>query len=176
MGNLKLDIIWHRRIDFDAHRKRMRRFWTFYALPAALIILVGGIVDGLGAVAGLLILLGLFGAMLFIWFWLIDRNERTNPVITREGEDLCWAKRRVPLSEVQRFTTCQSSTSVHTSGVTTRAYQGIARFLLADGEEVDFVFAELGEEQLGELRTALEGVLPQRWCPVDDLRNPQLHM
>ncbi len=178
MGEQPGTIVWHRRIDADAHRKSMQRFWTYYALPAGLVILTAGIVGSVGDAAGLLILLGLFGAMLFVWVWLRGRNERTNPVVTRDGGDLCWAKRRVPIDQVTRFSTFTGSTSINVAasttpgGVNATASQGIARFLLVDGGEVEFVFAELDKEQLDELRAALEGIMPGRWRHVEELRDP----
>lgn len=93
-------IVWKRDYDETAHRQRERRFWLFYAAPSALIIVVVALLSGFGPAAGVLILLGLFGAMLFVWVWLSGRNERTNPTVTIDDGHLCWEKRRVPIDKV----------------------------------------------------------------------------
>lgn len=177
VGDQPGTVVWHRRIDLDAQRQSMQRFWKFYALPAGVIIVMAGLIGGVGAAAGLLILLGLFGLLLFVWVWLRGRNERTNPMVTRDGNDLCWAKRRVPIDQVTRFSTFTSTATMNVAqtttpgGVNATATLGKVRFVLVDGADVDFVFAELEPEQLDELRAALEGVLPGRWRPIEQLHD-----
>jgi hypothetical protein len=58
------------------------------------------------------------------------------------------------------------------TGVTARATIGAAKFLLVDGTEVKFARVSLDDEQLAELRSALEAVLPGRWRPPDTLHQP----
>lgn len=55
-------------------------------------------------------------------------------------------------------------------GVAAKASLGAARFLLQDGSEAEFVWPALEEAQLASLKVALDGVLPGRWRPVDELR------
>jgi membrane-associated phospholipid phosphatase len=169
-------VVWRRRVDEGRYQRRMQRFWRFYVAPVALLIVVVAILAGVGAAAGLLILLGAIGALLFVWFWLDGRNERANPTVTLEAGQLRWAKRRVPIDQVTRFNTYQDSTSVEVgrgsmgSGVTASATLGTARFVLVDGTEVRFAWVGLDDRQLAELRTALEEVLPGRWRSLEALR------
>lgn len=167
-------IIWERRVDPDKHRRNLAKFWKFYGIPAAVAIVIGGVVEGLGAAAGLAILLGLFGSMLFVAIWLTGRSKLTNTVITKEGSMLCWAARRVPLDQVERFSTFTETKSMSMVGVTgshtnAEVHVGTARFVLTDGSEVDFAFPHLETEQLEQLRTALETVLPTRWRAISEL-------
>lgn len=168
-------IVWRRRYDEATHQRRMQRFWMFYAAPVAALIVLVAVVSGVGQAAGLLILLGGIGALLFVWIWLDGRNERANPTVTLEAGQLRWAKRRVPVDQVTRFSTYKDSSSMRVgqsspgSGVTATATFGVARFLLVDGNEVRFVWAALDDQQLDELRSALEEVLPGRWRSIDTL-------
>lgn len=164
-------VIWKRRYDEAAHRRNIQRFWMFYAAPAALVVVAAALLSGGGAAAGWLVLLGLFGAMVFVWVWLTGRNERTNPTVSLEAGDLCWANRRAPVDQVRSFSTYMTSVSAPTAGVTARASLGAARFLLLDGNEVQFLWPALDEQQLAELRAALEVILPGRWRSIDTLRD-----
>ena len=171
MGDQDGTVVWKRRYDEAVHEQRERRFWLFFAAPAAVIIVITGVVAGFGGAAGLLILLGLFGAMLYVWVWLISRNERTNPTVILEGGRLHWAKRSVPIADVVRFSTFMGAAAASVSPNTTaRASLGKVKFLLIGGTEVEFVWAALEQVQLDELRAALETVLPGRWRPIEDLR------
>jgi hypothetical protein len=155
----------------------MRRFWLLYAAPVATIIVIVAIVSGVGPAAGLLILLGSIGAMLFVWMWLIGRNERANPIVTRVDGELRWAKRIVPIDQVTGFSTLMVSTSMRVGqtttpgGVNATVNLGVARFSLVDGTEVDFKWAELEEQQLERLESSLEDVRPGRWRPAGELRS-----
>ena len=169
-------IVWQRRYDEAAHHRRMRQFWRFFAVPATLLTVVTAVLSDAGAAGGLLIVLGLIGGLMFFWIWLIGRNERTNPTVSLEAGELCWAKRRVPIDDVARFSTYTTSAAMalagsSTTGVRTRASLGAARFLLVDGSDVEFVWPALDEDQLDELRAALEEVLPGRWRPLERLRS-----
>ena len=171
MGDQDGTIVWKRRYDEAVHAQREKRFWLFYAAPAAVIIVITAVVAGFGGAAGLLILFGLFGAMLYLWVWLTSRNERTNPTVILDGGRLHWGKRSVPIADVVRFSTFMGSASASVSPNTTaRATLGKAKFLLIGDTEIEFVWAELEEAQLDELRAALEAVMPGRWRPIDDLR------
>jgi predicted lipid-binding transport protein (Tim44 family) len=167
-----METIWERRVERDKHRRNLRLFWMLYGIPAGIIIVVGGLIEGLGGAAGLLILLGVIGSMIFFAIWLTGRNERTNPTITRDGDHLCWASRRVPISQVASFTTFQREASMTMVGITgshtnAAADIGTARFELTDGNTVDFAFPHLDDHQLEELRAALDAVLPGKWRPLE---------
>ena len=160
-----MDIIWERPVDLDKQRRNLRLFWLLYGVPAGLIILVGGLIEGLGGAAGLLILLGTLGAMIFFTIWLMNRTKRTNTVISREGDELCWANRRVRIDQIERFKVVMKQASMSMVGITgshtnAAADLGVAEFFLVDGSSVEFVFAHLPHEQLDGLRVALEAALP----------------
>lgn len=177
MANPPGEIVWQRRVDEEKHRRNLRLFWMFYGMPVGLTILIGGVFfGGVGTAAGLAILLGGIGSMIFVAIWLKGYSIRANPVITRHGAELCWAKRRVPIDQVQHLTTFTENLSVSQSAITgshITNYVGIgtARFILSDGREVDFVFPHLDTAQLDEMRVALEYVLPGKWISVGDLYN-----
>jgi hypothetical protein len=114
--------------------------------------------------------------LLFVWIWLDGRNKRVNPTVALEAGELCRAERRVPVDQVSRFSIYKDSASMEVGGssvgssVTASTALGVALFLLVDGSEVEFTWASLDDQQLDELRTALEEVLPGRWRPLDTLR------
>lgn len=157
--------IWERPVDLDQQRKYLQRFWLFYGVPAGLIILVGGLIEGLGGAAGLLMLLGTLGGMIFFTIWLMNRTKRTNTVISRKGDELCWASRRVRIGQIDRFEVAMRTASMSMVGITgshtdAAADLGVAAFFLKDGSSVEFVFAHLPRDQLDDLRRALEAELP----------------
>ncbi len=169
-------IVWQRQYDEEVHRRSMQRFRNYYVVPVAVLIAVVAVFSGIGPASGLLIVFGLFGLMLFVWIWLHGRNERTNPTVVLEGGELRWAQETVPIDQVEAFSTYTGESSMTVAmtttpgGVNARATIGVARFLLADGDTVEFRWAELDKEQLAELRSALEGLLPGRWRPAGELR------
>lgn len=55
------------------------------------------------------------------------------------------------------------------TGVTARTSLGVAHFIAVDGSEVEFKWVQLDEQQLDELRNALEEVLPGRWRSPETL-------
>jgi len=178
VGDQASVIVWERRVDHARHQRWLRNFWMYYGLPAAVLIIVVGIFVGIGEASGVLILLGLLGGMVYVTLWLSGRNERTNSNVTREGNELVWGQRRVPIDQVTAFSTFKSEASMRVShattpgGVKASASLGNALFLLVDGAEVGFVFPSLDDEQLGELRAALEQVMPGRWTKsIRELRN-----
>jgi len=149
----------------EKQRRSMKLFWLFYGLPAGLIILVEGLIEGLGGAAGLLILLGVLGAMIFFTIWLMNRTRRTNTTIRRQGGELVWAQRRVPIDQVERFNVVMRQASMSMVGITgshtnASADIGVAVFHLADGSSVEFAFGHLPEKDLDGLRQALEAALP----------------
>ncbi len=113
---------------------------------------------------GTFIGLGVIGSVLF---WLIpvvyDWTRRRNPEITIEGRDLCWAKRRVPIDQVERWR-AGISTSLGTtgSGTSYRTRIGLVTFEMMDGKDKVFSFTHLGEDELATLITAIDPILPGR--------------
>ncbi len=160
-----MDIIWERTVDRDAQRRSVRLFWLFYGVPTSVVICIGGLVSGPGAAAGLLILLGSLGAMIFFAIWLTNRTKRTNTVIGRHGDELVWATRRVRMDQIERFNVVMKQASMSMVGITGShtdavANLGVAEFFLADGSSVEFVFGHLSHRELDQLRAALEAALP----------------
>ena len=160
-----MEVVWERPVDLEKQRRSMKLFWLLYGVPAGLIIMVGGLIEGLGGAAGLLILLGGLGSMIFFTIWLMNRTRRTNTTISRQGGELVWATRRVRIDQIERFNVVMRQASMSMIGVTgshtnAGADIGVAQFFLADGTQVEFVFGHLPHKDLDGLRHALESALP----------------
>lgn len=161
-------VVWRRNIDEAGHRRAMKRFYAWYAGPVSALVLAVAVFSGIGNAAGVLILLGSVGLLLFFWIWATGRNRRTNPQVTFDGQHLAWARRRVPVAEVVGFTTFQTTTTINISADSRgTAHLGEVRFEMADGSREEFTWADLSDDDLDALRHALEPLMPGRWHPVD---------
>ena len=174
MSETTKKIIWKRHYDKTAHDKRMKRFYVFYLLPAAIGIVLMAIFKSIGEALGLLIVLGLFGLLLFGWIWIMGFNLRANPTIVEENGYLSCGKQKVPINEVTAFSTYMTSVSYSAIAVGSHTRSsmeiGCASFLLRDGQKIRFKWPALEKEQLDTLRVALEQVLPEKWTPIQTLR------
>jgi hypothetical protein len=177
-------VVWRRTIDHDATTRRRNRFLLWYCLPVAVLALGFGVASGPWEALGILILFGGFGLLIGAWISLHGRNLRANPTMTSDGGALCVGKTKVPLADVQRWTTYPRQVSMSTStahGGTTRSSTTVhvAGFILAarqpDGsihdDEREFVWPLLSDEDQASLRAALESVLPGRWVPLESFRS-----
>ena len=146
----------------------MRRFTRWYAIPVAVLVVAVAAWSGIGPAAGVLILFGGIGLLLFAWVWLTGRNRRTNPEVTFDGQVLAWARQRVPVDQISWFTTLQTTSTISIDATTHgTAHFGVARFHLADGQTVEFTWTDLPDEELDTLRQALDAVIPADWRPAE---------
>jgi hypothetical protein len=97
-------IIWKRHYDKTSHNRRMKRFYTYYLIPATIAIVLMAIIKGIYPALGLLILLGLFGLLLFGWFWMIGFNLRMHPTVVEDDGYLCQGKQKVPINQISTYT------------------------------------------------------------------------
>ena len=133
-----------------------------------------------GPLLGLLIVFGLFGLLLGGWVFATSLNERANREMIVEGNTLRLSKRAVPIDQVVRFTTFESTESFSTPDATSQIAVVKAEFdvraLHPDGSQtvqsILFLWPEMGAEGLEGIRTALEGVLPGKWVPLETFRQP----
>jgi hypothetical protein len=165
-------IIWKRHYDKTSHNRRMKRFYTYYLIPATIAIVLMAIIKGIYPALGLLILLGLFGLLLFGWFWMIGFNLRMHPTVVEDDGYLCQGKQKVPINQIMSFSTYTSFVSYSPPGTysSSKTSMGCVTFLLSDRKEIDFKWPALEKEQLDKLQVALENVLPGKWKPIEKLR------
>lgn len=99
-------------------------------------------------------------------FWLIPRvydwGRRRNPEIRMEGRELCWAKVRVPIDQVDRWGAGISTQSLYNGRTWSRASFGVVNFTMFDGETKSFNFPHLSRSELPELVAAIDPILPGR--------------
>jgi hypothetical protein len=175
MGKAMKTIIWKRYYDEAAQSRRMKRFYLFYLLPATLSIVLMAIFKGLWDASGLLILLGVFGLMLFGWIWMIGFNLRMNSTVVEDNGYLYCNRNKVAKNEITAFSTYQSSVYFSYSGShggmsSSSMEMGYVTFLLRDKSEVSFAWPAIEQEQLDSLREALDQVLPGKWKTIETLR------
>lgn len=107
--------------------------------------------------------LGVVGS-LFVWLIppVYDWGRRRNPEIRIEGRELCWAKVRVPIDQVDRWNAGISTQMFFNGTTASRGTIGIVTFQMFDGTEKRFTFAHLGEAELATLIAAIDPILPGR--------------
>lgn len=168
-------VIWRRSIDPSVHNRRWKRFGLWYCLPVVVVLAAMAVFMGPWEALGGLILFGGFGLLVAGWIFFKSLGQRMNPEIRFDGEALLWARVRVPLADVARYSTFMSSVQGPPAHVASNpAAQirhsvkiGVVRFGLASGKEVQFQWAELPEHELESLRVALDPLLPGRWRQVE---------
>ena len=136
---------------------------------------IGGIVllSGFGAFAAYMAdngqistFLGL-GVVGSVFIWLIPPvyawGRRRHPDIIMDGRDMVWAKKRVPIDQVDRWSAQLQTTSFYNGTVTSSMTIGVVTFEL-NGEEKDrtFTFPHLDKRELAEVIAAIDPILPGR--------------
>ena len=98
--------------------------------------------------------------------WLIPRvfdwGRRRNPEIRMEGRELCWAKARVPIDQVDRWAARIETQSHYNGTVWSRMSFGLVTFTMFDGEKEAFNFPHMSKNELSELIAAIDPILPGR--------------
>ncbi len=182
-------VVWRRPIDVEAPGRRWRKLLRWYGLPLVVVLAVGFVVGGIGAVFGLAILLGLFGGLLASWVALLNHNERANPEIRLDGDELVVGSKRVRVEGADAWTTvmAETRTSLGTPGRTQRVK--LAKLLIRvpvlrddgqretrpDGgpafEVTGFTWAAMDDAGLEGIRAALEPHLSAPYVPADRIRD-----
>ncbi|MGD9935603.1 MAG: hypothetical protein AB7T37_18045 [Dehalococcoidia bacterium] len=172
-------VIWRRSYDSSVHNRRWKRFGLWYCAPVFLVLAAMAIFMGPWEALGLFILVGGFGILVAGWIFFKNLGQRMNPEIRFDGEAVLWARLRVPLADVQRYSTFMSSVDGPPAFVGDSAVQvrnsvdiGVVRFGLPDHKEVEFKWPELPEDELDGLRAALDPLLPGRWRQVEGWYSP----
>lgn len=153
--------VWRRNTESKPSR------WIWWA--------IGGIVllSGFGAFAAYMadngeistfVGLGIVGSVLV---WLIPRafswGRRRNPDITMEGREMVWAKKRVSIDSVERYSVRQQTTSFYNGTMMSSMTIGVVEFVMSNGsKEQRFTFAHLTEAEIAELVAAIDPILPGR--------------
>ncbi|MCA9829352.1 MAG: hypothetical protein R3B97_00340 [Dehalococcoidia bacterium] len=174
-------VIWARSVDRHKQRLRWKRFGLWYCAPVLLLLVPMAVFAGPWEALGAFILLGGFGLLVACWIFFKNLGQRVNPEVRSDGITLFWARRRVPLAEVQRYSTFMSSVEgapAFVGGDSAAQIRhsveiGVVRFALPDGKEVEFKWPELPEAELDTLRAALDSLLPGRWRQVKGWYDPQ---
>lgn len=106
------------------------------------------------------------GVMGSVGFWLIPRvyhwGRTRNPDIVMEGREMVWAKVRVPIDHVERWS-ASIERMYHYNGTTgSQTSVGFVRFHLMDGEQRAFRFTHLENAELDDLIMKIDPILPGR--------------
>ena len=188
MADADPQVVWRRSFDEHARGRRRRKLLLWYGLPGAVVLAVGFALGGTGPFLGLLILLGLFGLLLFAWMELLSHNERMNPEVRIEGDTLVVGRRRVNIDHAEAWSTAMATqtTSVGAPSHSTSRFQ-LAKVLIRvpvmrdgvratrpDGGQafdvVGFAWPAMNADELEELRVALAPHLDAPWVPLEKLR------
>lgn len=191
-------VIWTRRVDEEAQRRRRRTFLKWYVAPAALAIVITGLLAGIGGALGMLILLGLFGLLVGGWVWAHNLQLRQNRELRLLPDGHLTigknqTRKTFDLGSVERWTTkigtFRTSISVPTSSVpvsgTTPTAEVILRYpdLTDDGQvgvrhdggaafRIEaFFWLQMPQEELDEVRAVLERHIDAPWVEPDRLKD-----
>ena len=174
-------VIWERSIDWDLQAKRRRQFVQFFVAPALLAMLIALVAGGVGSMLGVFIVAALFGLLLGGWIELRNVNRRRFRTLRVIDGELALdnVKQRVPIRQVQRFTTQMmeigSTTAAGGTTVDSSIAAGGARFLIkldeirrgrltdTSHDWIDFKWPLMTPDQLEEVRAAIEPELPVPW-------------
>ena len=168
-------VIWRRSIDHGKHATRWKRFALWYCVPVLVLLIATAILLGPWEALGAFILFGGFGLLVAAQIFFKSLGQRMNPEVRFDSEALRWARRRVPLADIERYATFMSSVQgppAHSSSnpaaqVRRSVKIGVVRFGLASGKEVEFQWPELPEHELQGLQAALDPLLPGRRVEVE---------
>ncbi len=179
-------VIWERTIDWNLQAKRRRQFVRFFVGPALLALLIALVVGGVWAMLGVLIVALLAGLLVGAWIELSNLNRRRFRTLRVIDGELVLdnVKQRVPIRQVQRFTTQMmeigSTTSAGGTTVDSSIAAGGARFLIkldeirrgrltdTSHDWIDFKWPLMTPDQLEEVRAAIEPELPVAWTDPEE--------
>lgn len=133
-------VIWTREIEYDKIRARTRKFWLYFMVPTAIVLLLGFVIGGVGAFLGLGILLALFGLLLGGLVFFKNLGAKQNATIERDGGELVCGRRRIDLGQIESWTTVTRGVDW---GVTSQAVWGNPMAGNAITAEVIFRVAKL---------------------------------
>jgi hypothetical protein len=158
-------VIWERVIDEAAQAKRIKRLLNWYAFPSLAIIVVGAVLGGFGAAAGLLILFGLFGALLGGWVFMLNLNERSlTKLWVTDGVLHQTRNKGIPLAQVNEFSVSQSTDNSDT-GV-----DAVTATFLAKGVLLEWMkWPSMPSHHMPGVVAALESVLPGKSISPDEM-------
>ncbi|MEE9414441.1 MAG: hypothetical protein V3V01_04085 [Acidimicrobiales bacterium] len=174
-------LVWSRQIDESAIQPRWAKFGKWFAAPAAAGALLALLLDGFGAMLGVLILLGGIGVLLALGIWSLNKNLRSNPKIQLVDGVLVQQKTSVKVADIEAWTTHKSTGS---ASVTSSVNKGMVIFripVIRDGvrgarpdggpafELVNFSCPEMGETELAGLRDALNPHIAAQWVPFESI-------
>lgn len=109
MAEARGTVIWTRPIDHEAIARNKQRFLRWYVLPSIALALLALVLGGPGQMLGVLILLGLFGLLLFVGVWAVGVTKRQNPEIRLDGQTLVLGNKRIDLTDLESWTVFQST-------------------------------------------------------------------
>ncbi len=181
-------VIWEREVDWDLQAKRRRQFVQFFVAPAFVAMLIALVAGGVWSMLGVLIFAALLGLLVGGLIELRNLNRRRFRTLRVVDGELVLDnfKRRVPIRQVQRFTTemveIESTTNTGGSTVRSSVAAGAARFLVKLDETrhgrfsatshdwIDFKWPLMPPDQLQEVREAIEPELPVTWIDPEDFQ------
>ncbi len=179
-------VIWQRTIDWDLQSKRRRQFVQFFVAPAFIAMLIALVAGGVWSMLGVLIFAALFGLLVGAWIELRNLNRRRFRALRVIDGELVLDnfKRRVPIRQVQRFTTEMMTieSTTYAGGSTVKGSMGVgaARFLIRLDETrrgrfadtshdwIDFKWPLMPPDQLQQVRSAIEPELPVAWTEPEN--------
>ncbi|MBK8295441.1 MAG: hypothetical protein IPK93_12020 [Solirubrobacterales bacterium] len=179
-------VIWERTIDWDLQAKRRRQFVRLFVGPAVLALMIALVFGGVGAMLGVLIVALLLGLLVGTWIELRNVNRRRFRTLRVIDGELVLdnVKQRVPIRQVQRFTTqmmaIESTTYAGGTAVDSSIAAGGARFLIkldeirrgrltdTSHDWIDFKWPLMTPDQLEVVRAAIEPELPVAWTDPEE--------
>ncbi len=181
-------VIWEREIDWGLQAKRRRQFVQFFVAPALTAMLIALVAGGVWSMLGVLIFAALLGLLVGGLIELRNLNRRRFGTLRVIDGELALDnfKRRVPIRQVQRFTTemvtIDSTTNTGGSTVRSSMQAGAARFLIkldqtrrgrfsdTSHDWIDFKWPLMPPDQLDGVRAAIEPELPVAWTDPESFQ------
>lgn len=106
------------------------------------------------------------GAIASMLVWLVPRMYHwarvRNPDILMDGREMVWAKTRVPIDQVERWSAALTTQSFSNGTTTSRTRVGVVEFTMLGGDQPKFTFTHLTNAELAELTAAIDPILPGR--------------
>lgn len=161
-----MEVIWTRTIDTEASARAWRQLGLFGGIPAGVALAIALIFGGFWTFLGVLIVAAIVLALWASWVFFNQLGKRMNPTVSLDGNELVWARRRVPTGDVVLWSTFHTEASMSLAdNQDASGHLGAIRFRLRDESESEFLWANLPDEDLESLKLAVAPHVTAPWTP-----------
>lgn len=165
--------IWQRPIDYEKIDQRHKRFFQRFAIAGVIVyagtLLLSGSV--FGSLVPVVILGGIWGSAIRFQ----SLSDKANPTMVVDGGVLRLGRAEVFIEDVRTYTTMATEIQTSVFGKYSRINLGKAVFRLdapgtrSEPKLVEFGWPNMQEDGVHSVKSALDGVLPDRWVEPAEL-------